>query len=373
MADEPEAASAGDRPVDPPIIDIEAEEVEKSHEAPPEQPTEEVARPTGEKNRLQRISLAAVLAGAAILIACASFLVTLGTVNSRSGGDTASLDARLQPLATASEQIQAKMDELTVAIDLLREQSQRPPTDIQPDLGALKEQLQRLEDNLGSLSQRLETIGGSLESIERGQSLHQDALKSAMSQIGNLQTQVAAGNIPSVQQQPAGRTELAADFLKLKTAVEEGRPFGGELARLNTAVPKAAGLQELASVSAGGAITADLAERLRQIVTELKTPVASETTVTEPQGIWDTFKSKAASLVSVRKLDDARWLDAADGAVARVDEGDLSGAVKILRSVEGKPPAALQSWLEEAETRLKIDKALEDLSASVLKVLGGGS
>jgi hypothetical protein len=371
MADEPEAASAGDRPVDPPIIDIEAEEVEKSHEAPPEQPTEEVARP--ERNRLQRISLAAVLAGAAILIACASLLVTLEAVNSRPGGDIASLDARLQPLTAASEQIQAKMGELTIAIDLLREQSQRPVADIQPDLGAFKEQLQRLEDNLGSLSQRLETIGGSLESIERGQSLQQDALKSAMSQIGNLQTRIGAGTIQSIQQQPAGHSELAADFLKLKTAVEEGRPFGGELERLSTAVPKAAGLQELASVSAGGAKTADLAVRLRQIVAELKSPVAAETAATEPQGIWDTFKSKAASLVSVRKLDDARWLDAADGAVARVDEGDLSGAVKILRSVEGTPPAALQSWLEEAETRLQVDRALEKLSASVLKVLGGGS
>jgi hypothetical protein len=372
MADEPEAASAGDRPVGPPIIDIEAEEVEKSHEAPPEQPTEEVARPIDERNWLQRISLAAVLAGAAILIACASFLIALGAIDSRPWREVASLDARLQPLTVASEQIQVKMGELTMAIDLLREQSQRPVVDIQPDLAALKEQMQRLESNLGSLSERFETIGSALESIERDQGLQRDELKSAMSQIGKLQIPAEIRSMPTIQQ-PAGRSELAADFLKLKAAVEEGRPFGSELERLSTAVPTAAGLQELASASAGSTKTADLTARLRKIVAELKTPAAAETAAIEPQGIWDIFKSKAASLVSVRKLDDARWLDAADGAAARLEEGDLGGAVKILRSVEGTPPAALQSWLAEAETRLQVDRALENLSESVLKMLGGGS
>jgi hypothetical protein len=56
-----------------------------------------------------------------------------------------------------------------------------------------------------------------------------------------------------------------------------------------------------------------------------------------------------------------------------MDERDLAGAVRILRAVDGTPPAALQSWLEEAEKRLEVDRALENLSASVLKTLGGGS
>jgi hypothetical protein len=268
--------------------------------------------------------------------------------------------------------MQARIGELTGAIDLLREQSQASQP-VQPDLSALTGQLQRLESMLGSLNERFQAFGGSLEAIEKGESAQQTELRNAMSEIGKLQARLGSDKGQSAPQQPAERNEVAADFLKLKTAIDEGRPFGSELERVSTAVPGAQGLQELAAMSAGGPKVGDLAERLRKIVAELKVPATPETAATEPQGIWETFKSKAASLVNVRKLEDARWLDAAENALVRMDERDLAGAVRILRSVEGTPPALLRSWLDDAEKRLEVDRALENLSASVLKTLGGGS
>jgi hypothetical protein len=89
--------------------------------------------------------------------------------------------------------------------------------------------------------------------------------------------------------------------------------------------------------------------------------------------VWDTFKSKAASLISVRKLDEARWLDATARALERLEQGDLREAVQILGSVEGQPPAVVDAWLKDARALLSVNQAIEGLSASVLKQLGSGS
>jgi hypothetical protein len=162
--------------------------------------------------------------------------------------------------------------------------------------------------------------------------------------------------------------------MKLKTAVEEGRPFAAELEALGVMIPDAAGVAELRPAAVSGvAKSANLADRLRTILEELRAPATAQAAAAEPSGLWDTFKSKAKSLISVRKLEDARWLDAAEGAMERLKQGDLSGAVQILSSVEGKPPAAVEGWLKDAAARLKTEGAIEELSASVLKQLGSGS
>ena len=89
--------------------------------------------------------------------------------------------------------------------------------------------------------------------------------------------------------------------------------------------------------------------------------------------MWDSLKAKAASLISVRKIDDAKWVAAAEEAQARLEEGDLALAVKAIRGVSGDPPPQLKAWLEAADARLASDRALESVSADVLKKLGGGA
>ena len=76
MADEPEVAGSGDRPVEPPIIDLEAQEVEKAGDSQQEQPAG-----SPEENRARApfglLSLPVVLAGMAIILAGASLAAVL--------------------------------------------------------------------------------------------------------------------------------------------------------------------------------------------------------------------------------------------------------------------------------------------------------
>ncbi|MGH6873986.1 MAG: hypothetical protein ACREDW_03145, partial [Aestuariivirgaceae bacterium] len=64
---------------------------------------------------------------------------------------------------------------------------------------------------------------------------------------------------------------------------------------------------------------------------------------------------------------------AAEDALAQLEEGDVALAVKEIRAVPGNPPPQLMAWLEAAEARLAVDRALEDMSGEVLRKLGGGA
>jgi hypothetical protein len=382
MADEPEVAGSGDRPVEPPIIDLEAQEVEKAGDSQQEQPAG-----SPEENRARApfglLSLPVVLAGMAIILAGASLAAVLMFVDFKaSGGGDGSLSPRLEALEASGHQVQAQIGDLTAAINALRESTAQQAGAAPGEQAAASQQLQQLESSVQSLSGAIEEIGAALNAIKSGQGAQQDEIRSAAGAIAELQARLnqegqpppaASPAVPAAPPPPAAGNELASALLKLKTAAEEGRPFAGELQALSAALPAAGQTNDLAALAASGVVRAsDLVDRLQRIVAELNAP-APQPTTSEPQGVWDTFKSKAASLISVRKLDEARWLDATARALERLKQGDLREAVQILGSVEGQPPAEVDAWLKDARALLSVNQAIDGLSASVLKQLGSGS
>jgi hypothetical protein len=382
MADEPEVAGSGDRPVEPPIIDLEAQEVEKAGDSQQEQPAG-----SPEENRARApfglLSLPVVLAGMAIILAGASLAAVLMFVDFKaSGGGDGSLSPRLEALEASGHQVQAQIGDLTAAINALRESTAQQAGAAPGEQAAASQQLQQLESSVQSLSGAIEEIGAALNAIKSGQGAQQDEIRSAAGAIAELQARLnqegqpppaASPAVPPTPPPPAAGNELASAWLKLKTAAEEGRPFAGELQALSAALPAAGQTNDLAALAASGVVRAsDLVDRLQRIVAELNAP-APQPTTSEPQGVWDTFKSKAASLISVRKLDEARWLDATARALERLKQGDLREAMQILGSVEGQPPAEVDAWLKDARALLSVNQAIDGLSASVLKQLGSGS
>ncbi len=383
MADEPEVAGSGDRPVEPPIIDLEAQEVEKAGDSQQEQPAG-----SPEENRARApfglLSLPVVLAGMAIILAGASLAAVLMFVDFKaSGGGDGSLSPRLEALEASGHQVQAQIGDLTAAINALRESTAQQAGAAPGEQAAASQQLQQLESSVQSLSGAIEEIGAALNAIKSGQGAQQDEIRSAAGAIAEFQARLkqegqpppaaASPAVPAAPPPPAAGNELASALLKLKTAAEEGRPFAGELQALSAALPAAGQTNDLAALAASGVVRAsDLVDRLQRIVAELNAP-APQPTTSEPQGVWDTFKSKAASLISVRKLDEARWLDATARALERLKQGDLREAVQILGSVEGQPPAEVDAWLKDARALLSVNQAIDGLSASVLKQLGSGS
>ncbi len=85
------------------------------------------------------------------------------------------------------------------------------------------------------------------------------------------------------------------------------------------------------------------------------------------------MKSKAASLVSVRRLGEAQTIDLVATAADLVDQGSLASAVQVLSSAQEPRPGIIEAWLKDAQARLAAEKGSEELTSRVLEQLGSGS
>jgi hypothetical protein len=378
MSSDTEAARNGERPVDPPIIDLEAEEISRGEEASSEAPIEQPPDESGKRHWLASFWPATVLALMAIAVATGSLVAAGGWINLRPPDRDPALEARLSGLEARGQEIERGLAQLTNAVSRLAESAQRPQESGQGP-AALESVAQQMDTRLAKLEQMIERIGASLSAIQTSQKLQQEEFKTAMQRLSEMQAQVNAlppsPATPAAEPNPdSASSDVAAAVLQLKTAANEGRSFAGELQRLRATLPAVERYPELAQASSTGvAREADLTNRLRSIIEEARTPPPSQTAPSPPQNIWDSFKAKAASLISVRKLDDANWLDLAENALLRAEQGDLQGAVQILSSAQVPRPPAIETWLRDAESRLKVAKAIDALSAAALEQLGGRS
>jgi hypothetical protein len=371
MTDERDEAGEAERPVQPPVIDVEAEEVRADDAAGAAEAAEAETAGAAKKSRF-RPTLVLVAFLAVLVIAAGSWAAFTFAPRARLEATDSQFAQRLQTIESANQLMLARTEELA---GLLNELKARPQQQVQSDraeLDALKQQMSELNGRISTLSDALGGIESSLKTIEGGQGSQQKEIESTAQRIGEIQSQLNAEPAPQAVATD-NPSALAAALVKLKAAESEGRPFAQELQTFNALAPDikaAARLQ--AHAGSGVAPMGDLSAKLQEALDTLKAPAAPVETAAG-NGVWDSLKAKAASLISVRKIDDAKWITAAEEARARLEEGDLALAVKAIRNVSGDPPPQLQGWLEAAEARLASDRALEDVSADVLKKLGGGA
>jgi len=377
MADERDEAGEPERPVQPPLIDLEAEEVRADEAAgaaeAPEAETAGAAKKSGFSPALVLVAGLVVL-----IIAAGSWAAFTLAPRGQPEARDSQFTRRLQTIESANQQMLVRIEELA---GLLNELKARPQQQVQSDpadpadpaeLEALRQQMSEINGRINTLSDALGGIGSSLKTIEGGQGSQQKEIESTAQRIGEIQSQLNAEPAP----QPAATdnpSAIAAALVKLKAAASEGRPFAQELQAFNALAPgveAAAGLQ--AHAANGVSTMADLSAKLQEALVTLKTPAAPVETAAG-RGVWDVLKAKAATLISVRKIDDAKWVTASEDAQARLEGGDLTLAVKEIRGVSGDPPPQLKAWLDAAEARVGTDRALEAASADVLKKLGGGA
>jgi hypothetical protein len=371
MADERDEAGEAERPVQPPVIDLEAEEVRADDAAGAAEAPEAETVGAAKKSRFSP-ALVLVAGLVVLIIAAGSWAAfTLAPRGQPEAGDF-QFTQRLQTIESANQQMLVRIEELA---GLLNELKARPQQQVQSDpaeLEALRQQMSEINGRINTLSDALGGIESSLKTIEGGQGSQQKDIESTAQRIGEIQSQLNAEPAP----QPIATdnpSAIAAALVKLKAAASEGRPFAQELQAFNALAPgveAAAGLQ--AHAANGVSTMADLSAKLQEALVTLKTPEAPVETAAG-RGVWDALKAKAATLISVRKIDDAKWVTAAQDAQARLEGGDLTLAVKEIRGVSGDPPPQLKAWLDAAEARVGTDRALEAVSADVLKKLGGGA
>lgn len=388
MTNENDTPRRGDRPVEPPLIEGEAEEVKVGEEPIPEAPEAfaadqtdqgETISPEPERSEPRREGWNAaslIVAALALVLAGTGILAVAGLIDFGTFAQKEAVEPRLAAVEGASREIGQRIDELTAAINRLHGQQQGSAVSTQLD-GALVEQVQRLEAQVAAFTGALEGITASLKSIESRQMAEQEDAQTTANLVEELNAR-AKSDLSASQQAPQNKAqsvsrEVAGALLRVRQAVQEGRPFAQDLQALQTVVPEAADPGFVQLSTQGVLSMAELARRLGVIADGLKTAFVEQKPAASPAGVWESFKSKAASLVSVRRLDEAQTLDQVTRATEFMEEGNLKGAVQVLSLAEVGKATQIEAWRKDAQARLAAEKGSEDLTAKVLAQLGSGS
>ncbi|HUT49977.1 MAG TPA: mitofilin family membrane protein, partial [Alphaproteobacteria bacterium] len=166
---------------------------------------------------------------------------------------------------------------------------------------------------------------------------------------------------------------LAIAFANLRAAVEDGRPYAGELATLAKLSPGSTDLGSMLEYEDTGIPT------LRGLTASFEEAREAALSAQQPQSgnsIIDRLLGSAESLVKVRRIDETAEGDSTGAVLARagaqLEKGDLQTAVKEVEALQGPPREAFAKWLNAAKARLDAEVTLQRLQNTLLVSLGGG-
>jgi hypothetical protein len=165
---------------------------------------------------------------------------------------------------------------------------------------------------------------------------------------------------------------LVAAIGQLREAVRSGRPFTAELETVRAMVPAGTpwdgALKALAPAAAKGVVTlAVLRGRFPAAATRIVRADRVGSGATWLDRTWE----RAKSVVVIRRTGPNVAGDTAEALVAqaeaRLDDGDLAGAVAQIGKLRGPAAAAAAPWREAAEAHLAALKSVSILHAEALK------
>jgi hypothetical protein len=201
-----------------------------------------------------------------------------------------------------------------------------------------------------------------------------DDAQALTSRVTGLVEQVRDVGVALDKDSPA-RDRASLLLLSIGQLAEASRsgPYEAHLASLRAVAGDQLGLsapmERLAPIAPTGAPTL---VRLRARFSEASSAVIRSRDVGPSEGILGQTLSRVASLVTIRKIDDA-GAGTVDGALAAADTAlgveDLAAAVMALEALDGAPGDAIAEWIEMARARLVVDEAIQDLRSAAVRAL----
>ena len=172
-------------------------------------------------------------------------------------------------------------------------------------------------------------------------------------------------NLASLSGAAPAKVDLAAlkqSLSALNSKIVDGAPFVAELAVIAHDVPAADGLDALKAEADKGLPNAkQLATAIGPVIAQLPKRDAPPTS----DGWMDKVGNFFAGLVTIKSIGSDDWPTVAAKASAFVAAGDLQQADALFAGMEGQPPAALASWHDLLQRRIKLEDALAKASAAV--------
>lgn len=291
-------------------------------------------------------------------------------------------ERRIEALETTAERFEAlegRVAELPEAEAV--NQAEATAALVAETAAGLKSRVAELETSMGRMEARLAEVRASTEApvpVPEAEAAKLVAERNAAKLVE------LRGRVEALESAPreaaavgAGRQALVVAVGQLREALRTSEPFGRELEVVESLAEGdarvAAAVAEISAFAEGGVATG---EELRARFPSVANAVVQASRTPE-EGDWmDEALSRAASVVTVRPTGADVAGDEPKAVVARgearLEAGDLKGAVAELNALAGPPRAAAQTWLDDARARLTAERALKDLHAHVVGQIAQG-
>lgn len=191
--------------------------------------------------------------------------------------------------------------------------------------------------------------------------------------VGQVETKMAAIEAGAKAAEEAqARAVLAVALADLKSTVDAGRPFAGQLAVARRSAG-GTGLPGLAPLDAFADKGVPSVTKLREELPKLARAMAdAEEKPAGEESVLDRFTRNALSAVRIRPAGETAG-ESLSARVSRVEgrmtAGDLPGALAAWKTLPDKARAASASWGSALEARVAVDAALAAETAAVVSKL----
>ena len=290
--------------------------------------------------------------------------------------DTAALEA-------AKKELSARLDDLDKrvrAAATTAAQADRPQT-ADPAIAELRGRIDTLESKLANAAPPAASTAPSTEAVDKDlASLRTEiaGLRTSLQSLGGSVDQIkSAASASSTADQKAVATARASAVIgvaaRLGAALDAGQPFANELALL---APLAQGDARLAELSAplqplaqtGVASRATLAAEFPAVA---KAALADDLA---DDSFGQRLLGKVKGVVSLRRVGSDVQGETVEAKLARAEAalegGNLAKAVDLVKSLPPQTQRATSAWLARAEARLAAQKAIDQIAAHAVSLLG---
>jgi hypothetical protein len=328
------------------------------------------ARPTDERLETMNASLGRLAAD----------LQSQGTKISALEASIAELKDTVDPLSSAQAELKKAQDESRATSDAIRQsleaaskrldEADRRIADTASALDALRTAISASgQSSSAAATLKLDEVQAAIDSLARRVGDAEKGLGSAATELEGIKKS-ARDMLAAEKETASAAAALGHAHAALAAKLQQGAPYAAELDRLATLLPGAPGFEVLRLYADKGVSSLDtLDARLGDIAAEIAR--TTDVPLAEPaeSGLWPAIRQRLASVVKVRRIDEADWPALMERARGALKENRLPEAIQAIEQA-GSPPPRLADWIGGAKARRDADRAMEALSAAALRQLG---
>lgn len=228
---------------------------------------------------------------------------------------------------------------------------------------------QAVADRVARVEQRLDNAARTADATQQSAAENAQRLEQVENQVSQLTGQVSQLGAQITKQDEGPKLALIVAASALKSAVERGAPFAGELETYSALAPDAAELAPLQPYAETGIPTeAELAAEAPQVASRIAR--LSSSVVPPDAGFLDRLWASARSVVSVRPVGEVEG-DAPEAIAARmeaaVERGDYARALAEYETLPADAREVAQDFAEKLRARQAADDVLQKALSGALK------